>query len=58
MLPLYTSWFPRGSSRQFEVPTRWSSQGHINLIGTLALDALGEHLEVRELTTAVWGKHG
>ncbi len=58
MLSLCTSWFSRGSSRQFKVPTRWSSQGRINLIGTLALDAQGEHLEVRELTTAVWGKHG
>jgi len=35
--------------RQFEVPTRWGSQGRINRIGTLALSIQGEHLEVREL---------
>jgi putative transposase len=50
MLSVCKSWFPRGSGRQFEVPTRWGSQGRINLIGTLALDAQGEHLEVRELS--------
>jgi putative transposase len=52
MLSLCKSWFPRGSGRQFEVPTRWGSQGRLNLIGTLAVDAQGEHLEVRELTAS------
>ena len=51
-LSLCKSLFPRGSGRQFEVPTRWGSQGRINLIGTLALNAQGEQLEVRELTAS------
>ena len=38
--------------RQFEVPTRWGSQGRLNLMGTLAINAQGEHLEVRELTAS------
>ena len=52
MLSVCKSWFPRGSGQQFKVPTRWGSQGRINLIGTLALNAQGEHLEVRELTAS------
>ena len=52
MLSLCKSWFPQGSGRQFEVPTRWGSQGRLNLIGMLALNAQGEHLEVRELTAS------
>ena len=52
MLSICKSWFPRGSGQQFEVPTRWGSQGRINLIGTLALDGQGEHLEVRELAAS------
>ena len=34
------------------MPTQWGSQGRLNLIGTLAIDAQGEHLEVRELTAS------
>ena len=65
MLSVCKSWFPRGSGQQFKVPTRflgrtarlatlarWGLQGRINLIGTLALNAQGEHLEVRELTAS------
>jgi hypothetical protein len=52
MLSVANSWFPRGSGRQFKIPTRWGSQGRINLIGTLAVDAQGEHLEARQLTAS------
>ena len=49
MLSLCYTWFRRGTGRQFEVPTRWGSQGRINLIGTLSLFGAREQLEVREL---------
>lgn len=52
MLSVCKSWFPRGSGQQFKVPTRWGSQGRINLIGTLVVNPQGEHLEVRELTAS------
>jgi len=50
MLSLCYTWFARGSGKQFKVPTRWSSAGRLNLIGTLSLFGTGEQLEVRELT--------
>jgi len=50
VLGLCSTWFRRGSGKQFEVPTRWSSQGRLNLIGTLSLFGATEQLEVRELT--------
>lgn len=50
MLSLCYTWFRRGSGKQFKVPTRWSSQGRLNLIGTLSLFGATEQLEVRELT--------
>ncbi len=50
MLGLCYTWFARGSGRQFKVPTRWSSAGRLNLIGTLSLFGTTEQLEVRELT--------
>jgi putative transposase len=50
MLGLCYTWFARGSGKQFKVPTRWSSQGRLNLIGTLSLFGATEQLEVRELT--------
>ena len=49
MLSLCYTWFLRGSGKQFEIPTRWGSQGRINLIGTFCLHGQSEHLEVREL---------
>ncbi len=42
--PAYT-WTPRGRAHQYRVPSRWGSQGRINLIGTLCLDAGTERLE-------------
>lgn len=50
MLSLCYTWFRRGSGKQFKVPTRWSSQGRLNLIGSLSLFGTTEQLEVRELT--------
>ena len=50
VLSLCQSWVPCASGRQFEVPTRWCSQGHLNLIGTLAIGGQGEYPEVSELT--------
>lgn len=50
MLSLAYTWFRRGTGRQFEVPTRWGSQGRLNLIGTLSLHGQREELEVRELS--------
>jgi len=50
MLSLCYTWFTRGSGKQFKVPTRWGSQGRLNVIGTLSLFGASEQLEVRELT--------
>jgi putative transposase len=50
MLPLCYTWFTKGSGQQFRIPTRWSSQGRINLIGTYSLHGEQEVLEYRELT--------
>lgn len=49
MLPLCYTWFAKGSGKQFLIPTRWSSQGRINLIGTYSLHGGEESLEYREL---------
>lgn len=49
MLSLGYTWFQRGRGLAFEVPSRWGSQGRINLIGTLSLRGEHEQLEVREL---------
>lgn len=42
--PAYT-WTPTGSASQHRVPSRWGSQGRINLIGTLCLEHETERLE-------------
>lgn len=52
MLSLGDTWFTRGRGKAFEVPSRWGSQGRINLIGSLSLEGTQEHLEVRELAGA------
>ena len=44
------TWFAKGAGKQFRVPTRWSSAGRLNLIGTLSLFGATEQLEVRELS--------
>jgi putative transposase len=49
MLSLCYTWFKRGSGQQFKIPTRWRSEGRINLIGTLSLHGEAQTLEVREL---------
>jgi putative transposase len=49
MLPLCYTWFTKGSGKQFSIPTRWSSQGRINLIGTYSLYGDETILEYREL---------
>ena len=49
MMTLCQTWFKRGSGKQFEIPTRWGSQGRINLIGTYSLYGSQEQLEYREL---------
>ncbi len=49
-LGLCYTWFAKGSGKQFRVPTRWSSAGRLNLIGSLSLLGTTAQLEVRELT--------
>lgn len=49
MLSLCYTWFHKGSGKQFKIPTRWSSKGRLNLIGTLSLFGEQTSLEVREL---------
>jgi putative transposase len=49
MLTLCYTWFKRGTGLQFQIPTRWGSQGRINLIGSLSLFGTQETLEIREL---------
>lgn len=49
-LGLCYTWFAKGSGKQFRVPTRWSSAGRLNLIGTLSLFGATEQLEGRELS--------
>jgi putative transposase len=50
MLSLCCTWFKRGSGQQFKIPTRWGSEGRINLIGTLSLHGGTQTLETRELS--------
>lgn len=49
MLSLCYTWYQKGAGKQFQVPTRWSSKGRLNLIGSLSLFGQEERLEVREL---------
>ncbi|TNM60186.1 IS630 family transposase, partial [Deinococcus radiopugnans] len=49
MLSIGATWTPRGSGCQFEIPTRWGSNGRINLMGCLTLDSAVTRLDVREL---------
>ena len=44
------TWFTKGAGKQFKVPTRWSSAGRLNLIGSLSLFGATTQLEVRELS--------
>jgi putative transposase len=44
-LPPGYTWTRRGQAYQYRVPSRWGSQGRINLIGTLALDGEDARLE-------------
>lgn len=44
-LPPTSTWTRRGSAHQYRVPSRWGSQGRINLIGTLCLAGDTERLE-------------
>lgn len=44
-LPPTATWTPTGSRHQHRVPSRWGSQGRINLIGTLCLARETERLE-------------
>ncbi len=48
-LPPTSTWTRKGSSYQHRVPTRWGSEGRINLIGTLKWDEGGERLEYATL---------
>ncbi|GGR15762.1 transposase [Deinococcus ruber] len=49
MLSVVSTWFKRGSGQQFRIPTRWGSQGRLNLIGTYTLHGTHPHLAVRAL---------
>lgn len=49
MLSVASTWFKRGSGQQFRIPTRWGSQGRLNLIGTTTLGGDTAGLEVRLL---------
>jgi putative transposase len=49
MLSVASTWFKRGSGQQFRIPTRWGSQGRLNLIGTYTLHPTQPHLDVRAL---------
>ena len=50
------TWFKCGTGLAFEVPTRWGSQGRINLIGTLSFFGEQETLEIRELNGSCTGE--
>jgi putative transposase len=56
MMTLCYTWFKRGTGLAFEVPTRWGSQGRINLIGTLSFFGEQETLEIRELNGSCTGE--
>lgn len=49
MLSVASTWFRRGSGQQFRIPTRWGSQGRLNLIGTYTLHGTTPSLELRTL---------
>lgn len=49
-LGLCYTWYAKGAGKQFRVPTRWSSAGRLNLIGSLSLFGSTAQLEVRELS--------
>lgn len=49
MLSVASTWFKRGSGQQFRIPTRWGSQGRLNLIGTYTFRGEDAHLEIRAL---------
>ncbi|MFC6663738.1 transposase [Deinococcus multiflagellatus] len=49
MLSIGSTWTPRGSGCQFEIPTRWGSSGRINLMGCLTVEGSTTRLDVREL---------
>ena len=49
--PTHT-WTPKGQAHQHRVPSRWGSEGRINLIGTLCLEAGVERLEYRVLESS------
>lgn len=44
-LPLTSTWTRRGQAHQHRVPSRWGSQGRVNLIGTLRIARDDEQLE-------------
>ena len=43
------SWFKRGAGKQFCVPTRWGSEGRLNVIGAWSIHGTDEHLEYQLL---------
>ena len=49
MLSVICSWFKRGKGKQFRVPTRWGSEGRLNVIGVWSIDGEDAHLEYRLL---------
>lgn len=49
MLSVCSTWFARGRGKQFEIPTRWGSQGRLNLLGSLSLHGEQQQLEYRLL---------
>lgn len=49
MLSVICSWFKRGKGKQFCVPTRWGSEGRLNVIGTWCLHGADARLEYRLL---------
>jgi putative transposase len=49
MLSVICSWFKRGKGKQFPVPTRWGSEGRLNVIGVWSIHGEDAHLEYRLL---------
>jgi putative transposase len=49
MLSVICSWFKRGKGKQFRVPTRWGSEGRLNVIGVWSIHGEDTHLEYRLL---------
>jgi putative transposase len=49
MLSVICSWFKRGKGKQFPVPTRWGSEGRLNVIGVWSIHGEDTHLEYRLL---------